>query len=382
MVFVICFTLTCYHSFAQNAKISSIIVPQWATEQDYTEPHLSGKWHGEMKKVIMVLASWMQESYPDPHEFNPAWSGAYYSGKDNVLPVLKYEMRVGFYPEDSSNLSAGPNQGTTVTSATSFPEHTMKGRFVITVNDLSLLQQSLVCYRTPYALLRPMKELDKGVYYNEINDEKEDTAELPVTRRWLITYAGKLPYTFISRKEYLEEAKKELMTDKERVREHLKQLIPMRSPEEEEAAKKRDLQEIENMYSGTVRANRKRIYLESYKPDSVYFNETLSSRAAPLDSASSLIDSLLSRSSAESLGKPACISRPALSFKGFEDGLPGSRMLVRWNPDYFNKNISPVRPQFLVVTWQYDPADSIAASIDKQLIGKLDLRDLTALLDK
>ncbi|HMH23556.1 MAG TPA: hypothetical protein VK563_17340, partial [Puia sp.] len=253
MVPVISFTMICGNTIAQNAKNTSITVPQWTTEQDYTEPHLSGKWHGEMKKIITVLASWIQEAWPDSQQCNPAWSGAYFSSKANALPVLKYELRAGF----------------------------SGGHFNITVNDHSLLEQSLVCYRTSWSLLRPMKELYKGILYNEITGEKEDTAASPqTTRTWLITRAGKLPYTFITRREYLEEAKKEILMDKERVREHLKQLIPLRSAEEQEAAKKRDLQEIGNMYNGMMRANRERIYLEAYRPDSVYFNETLSARAA------------------------------------------------------------------------------------------------------
>src|SRR5882724_2554391 len=190
MLYLIPVTLIAINSIAQNAKhtpiafstsaipvtSTSVAVPQWATEQDYTEPHLSGKSRVEMKKTITVLASWIQDAYPDPRECNPAWSGAYFSSKINPLPVLKYEMRAGFYTS-----SDAPGKGS---------------RLVITINDLSLLQQSLVCHRTPYALVRPMKELDKGILYNEITDEKDDSAGLRVTRKWLITYAGKLPFTF------------------------------------------------------------------------------------------------------------------------------------------------------------------------------------------
>ena len=327
------------------------------------EERLPGKAHSEIKKVIDGLASWMQQGYSDTLGYTPAWNAAYFSSKTNNFPLFRYEMRAGFYKEE-----AGAGK---------------ESRFTITVNDLSTLQQSFLLNGNSYGLVLPMKQLYNGILYNETTSDKSDTATASrMTRNWLITYADSLPYTVVSRKEYLQQAEKEISADKEALRQQMMQLMPVKSAAEEEATIKREISEIENMYSGIMRTNRTRMYLESYVPDSVYFKEAFTRKSAGLDADSLMLDSMLLKSSAKDLAKPAYVSVPAISFKNFEDGMPGSRMLIKWNLNYFSKTISLARPQFIAVTWQYDPADNSAKAIDKQLMGKLELCDLASLLGK
>jgi len=125
-----------------------------------------------------------------------------------------------------------------------------------------------------------------------------------------------------------------------------------------------------------------RSYLASYKPDSVYFKEVFASQSAALDADSVLLDSVLVKSSPDYLQKPAFVSVPAHAFREFEDGRPGSRMLAKWDMSYFDKNLSLTRPQFMVVSWQYDPADPVAIRLDKQFQSKLDYCDLAGLLGR
>ena len=351
---------------AQNAKAPVISVSQWKKQDDYMEERLPGKVHGEIKKIIDGLASWMQQGYMDAQGCTPAWSGAYFSNKSNTFPLFRYEMRAGFYSENAASAEPGK-----------------ESRFTITVNDLSTLQQAFLLDGNSYGLLSPMKQLYNGVRYNETINAKDDTVPASrMTRNWLISYSDSLPYTFVSRKEYLQLAKKEISADKESLRQQMMQLMPVKSAEEEEATKKREIQEIENMYSGIMRANRTRMYLESYKPDSVYFKEAFTVKSAGFDADSLMLDSILVKSPADYLARPAYVSVPAASFRNFEDNIPGSRMLIKWDMNYFNKNISLARPQFFAVTWQYDTADSVAQAIDKQLMGKLELCDLAGLLGK
>jgi len=357
-------------SFAQYAAATHPILQgaQWQKQEDYAEQHLPGKQFGEMKKIVSSLASWLQLACTDSLTCTPAWCGAYFSNKTNAFPLFKYEMRAGFYAGDVGNLHGEPGN---------------EGRFVITANDLSVMQQTFQLNGSPYLSIRPSASLYQGILYNEFANEKEDTGSAArFTRAWLVSYADRLPYTVISRREYLEAATKEILADKERMRDDLKQRIPVKSAAEEEAVKAREIREIENMYTGAMRDNRVRMYLASYKPDSVYFKENFTALSAPLDADSLLLDSLLKKSPVEELGRPAYVSVPAHEFKSFEDSVPGSRMLARWNLDYFDKNISLARPQFLVISWQYDPADPLAIRIDRQLREKLELCDLAALLSK
>ena len=110
--------------------------------------------------------------------------------------------------------------------------------------------------------------------------------------------------------------------------------------------------------------------------------EVFADQSAPLDADSLLLDSILVRSTPEFLEKPAFVSVAAHAFRNFEDGRPGARMLAKWDMPYFDKNLSLARPQFLVVAFQYDPADPVAVNLDKQLRSRLDYCDLHGLLGK
>jgi len=355
------------------AQYSAVIRPvlqdlKWQKQEDYTESRLPAKLYGEMKKIVGSLSSWLQLGCTDALEGSPVWCGAYFSNKGNAVPLYKYEMRAGFYNGQAGNLNDEPGK---------------EGRFVITANDLSSLQQPFEINGNAYLSVRPLRLVYQGIRCDSFSTEKEEgESQGRLTRSWLVSYAESLPYTLISREEYLEAAKKEIHADKDKLKEELRQRIPVKTAEEEESAKKREILEIENMYTGAMRDNRVRMYLASYKPDSVYFNEKFTALSAPLNADSLLLDSLVKKSSPDELARPAYVSVPAHQFRNFEDSIPGSRMLAKWNMNYFDKNISLARPQFLVITWTYDPADVLAAKIDRQFRERLEFCDLAALLGK
>jgi hypothetical protein len=352
-------------SNAQNsARMPLAILTPWQKQEDYMESRVSGKLNSEMKKIVGGLAAWAQQTSLDSLACTPAWCGAYFGARSNVFPLLQYEMRAGFFAGDAGVLHAGRGK---------------ESRLVVTVNDLAGLQQTFSLNGNDYVSLPPMQETYEGVRYSEVVGEKEEAEESTRTRTWLITYAGQLPYTVLSRKEYLEEAKKEIAADKQRLKEDLQQRIPVKSAQEEETAQKREIEAIGSMYSGATRDSRVRSYLASYKPDSVYFKEIFAEQSAPLDADSLLLDSMLTKSSADYLAKPAFVSVPAHAFRDFEDGRPESRMIAKWNLLYFDKSLSLARPQFMVVSWQYDVADASAARID-QRIARLSYCDLQGLL--
>lgn len=338
-----------------SARTLLTTVTPWQKQEDHMEARVPGKLSSEMKKVVGNLAAWAQQAGVDSLGCTPAWCGAYFGSRSNVFPLLQYEMRAGFYTGEVGMLNAGPGK---------------EGRLVITVNDLAALQQTFSLNGNDYLSLRPTQEIYDGVRYSETAGGKEEAqGEGRTAKTWLITYAGRLPYTVLSRKEYLEEARKEISADKQRLKEDLQQRIPVKTAREEEAAQKREIEAIGNMYSGATRDSRVRSYLASYKPDSVYFKEVFAAQSASLDTDSLLLDSLLTRSSPDSLAKPAVVSVPAHAFREFEDGRPGSRMLAKWNLSYFDKSLSLARPQFIVVSWVYDTADGVAVNIDKQMAG-------------
>jgi hypothetical protein len=302
-----------------------------------------------MKKIVTGLATWAQRSGVDSLGCTPAWYGAYYSNKNNAIPLFKYEMRAGFSTGNSS--------------------------FVITANDLSSLQQTFSLNDRDYISLPAMQEAFAGIWYRDAIVLDEGTGEPRQTRTWLITKAGESPYTILSRKDYLEAALGEIASDKQKVKEDLQQRIPVKSAQQEEAEQQREIQSIESMYTGATRDSRIRAYKANYTPDSVYFKKIFAAESAALDADSVLLQDMLKNTSPDSLARPAFVAGPAHTFSHFEDGEPGARMLAKWNLNYFDRSISLARPQFMVVSWQYDPVSAIAVNVDK-LITKLDYCDL------
>jgi hypothetical protein len=344
-------------SNAQSSVHPSLVtVTSWQKQEDHIESRLPGKLSVEMKKMVGSMASWAQQAPVDSLGCIPAWCGAYFGARSNIFPLFQYEMRSGFFMGGVGDLNAAPGK---------------ESRLVITANDLAGLQRTFSLNGKDYITLPPMQEIYDGVRYSEAAGERENAQDSSRTKTWLITFAGQLPYSVLSRREYLEEAKREIAADKQRVKEDLQQRIPVKTAQEEEAAQKREIEAIGNMYSGTTRDSRVRSYLASYKPDSVYFREVFARESASLDEDSLLLDNTLVQSSPDSLALPAFVSVPAHAFREFEDGRPGSRMLAKWNLSYFDKSRSLARPQFMVVSWVYDAADGVAVDIDK-LIGQLD----------
>ena len=93
-----------------------------------------------------------------------------------------------------------------------------------------------------------------------------------------------------------------------------------------------------------------------------------------------LIKSLLE--SLKDLKKPAFVSAPAIEFDGLEDGMAEARFLAHSNPAYFKTNIARERPQFLVITWQYDPEDADAVALGATMQKELDFVALRHILQQ
>jgi len=363
-----CLFTVCSHAQGLTKSTITTGYPEWKKEDDYMDQRLPNKLVAEMKKIMSVLSLSVQSVYPEPQGCDATWQGAYFSNKENAFPLFKYEMRSRFYIGDSGSSDPGSRK---------------ESRFTITANDLSLLQQPFDLNGKTYPSVRLMKPVFNGIWYDAFRNDKEDTAAgFRQIKTWLISYPDSLPYFFMTRKEYLEQALQEIAAGKEGLKEDLKQRIPVKSFEEEEATKKREIAEIENTYSGVAGSNLVKRWLASYKPDSVYFKEVFTAKAIPFDADSVRVDSLLKKSSAEDLQRPAIVSGPASGFSGFADSLSDGRALIKWNMDYFNRQISMARPQFMVVVWQYDPSNGVAAEIDKQLAEKFDFCILSGLLGR
>jgi hypothetical protein len=321
-----------------------------------------GKNSRNAKKIIDSMAIWTDISFNKLSGFRALGSSIEWQAIDLPNPecaphVIAYEMRA------------------------TIPVGIGSGLLTIAANDLSTLGQPLLLNGHSRWLIGSLEQSDSGIYSTRWQRPYDDSGgKTKAVKAWLICFTDSLPYVAVNRREYFEEAIKELEASKDSIMRQIRLERPGRNALEEEAFRKSELQAIDNSFLGNERLQRERDFFLTYKPDSVYQEDTLNVRAAVIIEKEKLLKDLLK--SLKDLNKPAFVSSPALTFEGLEDGMAGARILARLRPDYFRSNMLPPRPQFLVLTWQYDSANVDAAHLGETLGKELDLAGLRNILQQ
>jgi hypothetical protein len=191
-----------------------------------------------------------------------------------------------------------------------------------------------------------------------------------------------LPYTPISRKEYLQMVIADLNAAKARIVAQVKDRVPVRSAEEEAASKKRDLDELNTRYSGSELELRVKMYNEQYVSDADYQKANIDKACADVDTTLHFVEGMMTKLAPSTLAAPAIVSPNSTEFEGFRDGEPGMVMLVRNNPTFWQPGAAAEKPQFFVISWNSASGDAIAQSMNNQITQNLDTRSLKAILAK
>jgi hypothetical protein len=263
-----------------------------------------------------------------------------------------------------------------------------KASLKIMANEIAPLLNHLVVNGTDYLTLKPLTGVrNESPYFEYSADEEANDTPAGVnslqTKTWLIASDGKnLPYTTVSRREYLKEAMAELEQIRAGIVAKVKAVTPVRPVAVQESEKKAILDQFNSTYSGIELQVRVKGFLQRYRTDDVYLEEKIKLAAAEVDETLHLMQDLLSHLSAPALGKPAIVSVQATDFQGFEDGHADSKMLIRFNKAYFDGGLGGEKPQFFLVRWTYDPSNQLAANLDQLISQKFDGRALKDLLKK
>jgi len=314
---------------------------EWVREQDLVNGHVPHSKLVKMQNETEAMISFLHDSCFSATEFTPVWHGEYSIGRFGI------QCR----SEDS------------------------RGRLTIMSNDISPLLRYLTVNGKDLAGIRPSSGVQGDARYFEF--EEEDHAR---TIYWLITPdSNRLPYIAITRREYLQEARAELMGKKNSIIADIKLKSPIRSASIQDAEKKAALEELNNSYSGADLQVRLRLFAQNYHTDEEYLRLSIEKATASIDRTLRLMDSLSTHSAAAELDKPAMVSVDAESFHGFEDQDADRNMLVRINPAYYT-NTGSDKPLLFLVSWSYDPAGADASNIDRQVRENIDFRQLKALL--
>ncbi|WP_431209433.1 hypothetical protein ACQ86N_25075 [Puia sp. P3] len=314
--------------------------PNWEKQQDHINGRIARATLDKMRSTTESLAGFLQDSALSFEQYSPVWHGEYFPEKSGVASTTRFGLSCSFYGTDGRN----------------------KADLLIMANDISPMLGTTV-----------------------VNNKKFSNIRLSTnepTRFWLVTADNDhLPYTPISRKEYLQEAIAELTATKEDLVSRLKTQIPIRSAAIQEAEKANAINEINNTWTGTDREVRTRIFLKNYRSDEDFLKNSIQKHTAGLDSTLLLMQSLLRRPAAE-LTKAAIITGEAAGFRGFEDGTADAAMLVRPNPDFIDHSLSSEKPQFFLVCWRYNPEETGAPQLDQQFTQQLDVNKLRDFLGR
>ncbi|MGZ5287598.1 MAG: hypothetical protein ACXWB9_10455, partial [Flavisolibacter sp.] len=194
------------------------------------------------------------------------------------------------------------------------------------------------------------------------------------SKLWLIGYNGKLPWTFVTRREFLMKRRKNLhlqMTEEEpRYKEQLQQMAMMKK--EKETQLKNDEARLKNFMNVTYNPMVERVEQNYHKAKTAF------------EIAINKIEQQL-QEGAKELDKPAIVIRSSsnpLDYEFTDKTEPFAEVLVKPNPSYFNKGYGKSVPQLISVEIIYDPNDSIASRFMQDISGALDLQYLRTFIGK
>jgi hypothetical protein len=191
---------------------------------------------------------------------------------------------------------------------------------------------------------------------------------------WLITYNGKLPYSYVSKKEFLEKRKKNLANEMQVTASGFNDVIKNIEIEKtyKELEYKNDPEKL------------KRYIQMDYQPGKERYEKLLADNEKNFQPAFAKVDGLLKMPAAE-LSQPAIVKidpHDHLSYLFTDDDDPFGKVLIKPNPAYFNRNLPRSSAQFFSVYIIGNPKDPVASKVMTDIIKAVDFTALKSMLGK
>jgi hypothetical protein len=348
-----------------------LISTPWQKEDDRLTGSISRNQLNGFKTINTGLINYLHDSCLTGEAFRPIWRGDFKAEKSGTSLSLRFGIRCRF------PVPGAPSDDMTRPAAT----------MSIIANDLSALTGQVAVYGKEYTSLTPSGGVRNDCPYFELASRPvfhptEDTRGdgFPHSGLWLIT-AGPddLPYTVLSRKDFLGQVIASLKTNKEAMINSIKAKDQVRSQADQNAEKEKTINALAGTYTGAELEMRKRRYLEQFKSDEDILKEDIDNQTAGIDSTVSFIDGMLHRLSPATLAAPAVVPAKATEFEGFADGEEGAVQLIQPKATFIEQTSGPEKPRFFVLSLNYDPADH-TTDIGQQIAKRLDTRFIKKML--
>lgn len=187
-------------------------------------------------------------------------------------------------------------------------------------------------------------------------------------KSWLLTYPGQLPWSFVTRKEFLQTRRSNLL----------------RMQKEEEEALRKNLADLERQKKDIEKILRNEpdkwaAYLKNdYEPAPKRYQEGFNKTKSALDLAIERVNEQLEAPESE-LNQRAIVAQSsthAYDYNFVQEGSQFSRIPVKPNPAYYKKGLGPSVPQFMEVGIKYNPEDRVSLIFAQEMEKVLNLQEL------
>jgi len=313
------------------------------------------------RKVVAALHNMIKSKYT-PMGVEADFNGSY-DRPEMEIPVNLYNYNIYFmqYYCENNIIKTDHETSTTLTIAA----NRFDGKIYETPDETTSGEGY-------YSLIKMPVEKDGFFYFEE--DASLGFGMNGKSRNWLITLDGKLPYAYVSKKEFLEKQKHMLLIAMPKSIESSKESLKQIEEEKKqiEAEYKNDPEKLQRYMKNTYMYNKDR------------FEKAMISTEQNYNNALTKIETLLKMPSGE-LGQPAIVRQDPddyLSYLFTTDNDAFGRVLIKPNPGYFNSKLARSTPQFFLVNITGNEKEAVASKVMTDLMKSFDFTALKNMLGK
>lgn len=221
----------------------------------------------------------------------------------------------------------------------------------INVNGLGDIGGTMTLNGKEYSTVHLLNTVKDGYAYFSFNrDNNPYNTELHES--WLITYKDKLPFVYMSRREYLTEARAEQSRKMEEMIASVKLAHKVRPRAVQDAEKQKQVDYYKEHYKGTALESMLARYEKDYRSDEQQLEDAVELTKKNYGILFTNIDIYLGNAGAAYLSQPAIVlPYGTYSFKNFEGNEKdiNAVYILRNNPQYYNTKLPAAAPQYITV---------------------------------
>ena len=356
--------LLAFSSSAQDCTNESLIQKPGVWEE--TSGSISGITSADLAREKKIEASFhsMIKSKYTPMGLKIKFGGAYGSSYP-FMPVNSYYYHIRafqFYCEE--------NTIKTVAESGTILQIDVNNFIVDIYNTAQGGRSSAEGFNVIYEL--PIEK--DGYWYFRKRDENMGFGIFGKSSAWLVTYDGKLPFAFVTKKEFLEKRKISLTDEMHHSAEVDKEVLKNLETE-------KGLEEVEYKNDPEKLAK----YIRGYNYTKENYEKLLAGNEKNYQPEFDKIETLL-KMPVEELNQQAIVKldpdgRGENSYLFTDDKDPFCEILIKPNPGYFNKKLPRSTPQFIFVYVTWDPKP-ILSKFREDIIKAVDFAKLKSMLGK